>query len=249
MAPALQPGDWLLLDPTSGRWPRRGSIVVFREPGTGSWPSSAWRPAPAIGSASRPGCCTSARTKPGCSATTAPSRSTRAATAPFRARRWWAAPGSATARCAGSAACVEGPPGRQTRPMSSPGRQFDHGVVARQHVLEHDPLDAGRRETGDHRPGLIGRAGDPARPARLEPALRVRAGGPDHRHLIPSTRRPTSTSSAPKSTPAITERRIVAGSRPIFRHSSSSREKTPPQPIRARARHVVLVGVASGQAE
>lgn len=35
MAPALLPGDWLLLDPTSGRWPRPGSIVVVREPGTG----------------------------------------------------------------------------------------------------------------------------------------------------------------------------------------------------------------------
>lgn len=35
MAPALAPGDWLLLDPTSPRWPRRGSIVVFREPDSG----------------------------------------------------------------------------------------------------------------------------------------------------------------------------------------------------------------------
>ena len=35
MAPALAPGDWLLLDPTCRRWPRRGSIVVFREPDTG----------------------------------------------------------------------------------------------------------------------------------------------------------------------------------------------------------------------
>jgi len=35
MAPALAPGDWLLLDPTSRRWPRRGSIVVFREPDSG----------------------------------------------------------------------------------------------------------------------------------------------------------------------------------------------------------------------
>jgi hypothetical protein len=32
MAPALASGDWLLLDPTCSRWPRRGSIVVFREP-------------------------------------------------------------------------------------------------------------------------------------------------------------------------------------------------------------------------
>lgn len=35
MQPAIEPGDWLLLDPTTGRWPRRGSIVVFREPDTG----------------------------------------------------------------------------------------------------------------------------------------------------------------------------------------------------------------------
>ena len=35
MTPALRPGDWLLLDPTSRRWPRRGSVVVFREPDSG----------------------------------------------------------------------------------------------------------------------------------------------------------------------------------------------------------------------
>jgi signal peptidase I len=35
MASALASGDWLLLDPTCDRWPRRGSIVVFREPETG----------------------------------------------------------------------------------------------------------------------------------------------------------------------------------------------------------------------
>jgi hypothetical protein len=32
MAPAIEPGDWLLVDPTTERWPRVGSIVVFREP-------------------------------------------------------------------------------------------------------------------------------------------------------------------------------------------------------------------------
>jgi hypothetical protein len=32
MAPAVEPGDWLLVDPTTGHWPRRGSVVVFREP-------------------------------------------------------------------------------------------------------------------------------------------------------------------------------------------------------------------------
>ena len=35
MTPALAAGDWLLLDPTLQRWPQRGSIVVFREPGSG----------------------------------------------------------------------------------------------------------------------------------------------------------------------------------------------------------------------
>jgi signal peptidase I len=34
MSPALEPGDWLLLDPIVRRWPRRGSAVVVREPGT-----------------------------------------------------------------------------------------------------------------------------------------------------------------------------------------------------------------------
>ncbi len=36
MLPAIHPGDWLLVDPTVTRWPRRGSIVVFREPETGT---------------------------------------------------------------------------------------------------------------------------------------------------------------------------------------------------------------------
>ena len=35
MAPAIEPGDWLLVDPTTVRWPRRGSVVVFREPDGG----------------------------------------------------------------------------------------------------------------------------------------------------------------------------------------------------------------------
>jgi signal peptidase I len=34
MRPALEPGDWLLVDPTVHAWPRRRSIVVVREPGT-----------------------------------------------------------------------------------------------------------------------------------------------------------------------------------------------------------------------
>src|SRR4051794_10831785 len=32
MAPTIEPGDWLLVDPTTAGWPRRGTIVVFREP-------------------------------------------------------------------------------------------------------------------------------------------------------------------------------------------------------------------------
>lgn len=34
MVPAIAPGDWLLVDPTTRRWPRPGSVVVFREPET-----------------------------------------------------------------------------------------------------------------------------------------------------------------------------------------------------------------------
>ena len=34
MRPALEPGDWLLVDPTTRAWPRRGTIVVVREPAT-----------------------------------------------------------------------------------------------------------------------------------------------------------------------------------------------------------------------
>lgn len=34
MSPAIEPADWLLVDPTTRRWPRRGSIVLFREPGS-----------------------------------------------------------------------------------------------------------------------------------------------------------------------------------------------------------------------
>lgn len=34
MTPSIHHGDWLLVDPTIARWPRRGSVVVFREPGS-----------------------------------------------------------------------------------------------------------------------------------------------------------------------------------------------------------------------
>lgn len=32
MTPAVQSGDWLLVDPTGSAWPKVGSVVVFREP-------------------------------------------------------------------------------------------------------------------------------------------------------------------------------------------------------------------------
>jgi signal peptidase I len=35
MEPTIRHGDWLLVDPTTARWPRRGAIVVFREPNRG----------------------------------------------------------------------------------------------------------------------------------------------------------------------------------------------------------------------
>jgi signal peptidase I len=36
MLPALQPGDWLLVNPLARRWPRVGALVVFREPLSGT---------------------------------------------------------------------------------------------------------------------------------------------------------------------------------------------------------------------
>ena len=36
MEPAIREGDWLLVDPTTTRWPRRGTIVTFHEPDSGS---------------------------------------------------------------------------------------------------------------------------------------------------------------------------------------------------------------------
>ena len=35
MLPAIAADDWLLVDPTVARWPRRGTVVVFREPDGG----------------------------------------------------------------------------------------------------------------------------------------------------------------------------------------------------------------------
>jgi signal peptidase I len=35
MRPSIEPGDWLLVDPMTADWPRRGSVVVFREPDSG----------------------------------------------------------------------------------------------------------------------------------------------------------------------------------------------------------------------
>jgi signal peptidase I len=35
MLPAIAPGDWLFVDPTVKRWPRVGSVVVFRDPDGG----------------------------------------------------------------------------------------------------------------------------------------------------------------------------------------------------------------------
>src|SRR5215210_5825899 len=32
MLPAIEPGDWLVVNPLVSGWPRTGSVVVFREP-------------------------------------------------------------------------------------------------------------------------------------------------------------------------------------------------------------------------
>ncbi len=35
MLPGIAPGDWLLVDPTVRRWPRRGTVVLIHEPDSG----------------------------------------------------------------------------------------------------------------------------------------------------------------------------------------------------------------------
>lgn len=32
MAPAIEPGDWLVVNPRASTWPKPGAVVVFREP-------------------------------------------------------------------------------------------------------------------------------------------------------------------------------------------------------------------------
>ena len=36
MLPSIEPGDWLLVNPLVAAWPRVGSVVVFREPLSGT---------------------------------------------------------------------------------------------------------------------------------------------------------------------------------------------------------------------
>ena len=36
MEPAVEEGDWLLVDPTTTRWPKPGTVVAFLEPDSGA---------------------------------------------------------------------------------------------------------------------------------------------------------------------------------------------------------------------
>ena len=126
MAPAIAAGDWLLVDPTTVRWPRRGTVVVFREPDGGALAVKRVAAGPATGSpfARR---LSRARRRRGLAAgrrhgrrdrrgAASGRRSTRAATARCRVELLVGRAGSATRRCAGSA----GSPGRRrTGPTAS----------------------------------------------------------------------------------------------------------------------------------
>ena len=119
MRPAIEPGDWLLVDPTVARWPRRGTVVVFREPGSdelaikrvaarpGDWvpfadawlqlgPDEAWL----IGDATDEALAAAGFGPP----------STRDATGRCRSRRSSPAPGSGTGRRAASGGSARLPP-------------------------------------------------------------------------------------------------------------------------------------------
>ena len=112
MAPAIEPGDWLLVDPTTVRWPRRGSIVVFREPDGGALAVKRVAARPGDRVAFAQGYLeladdeawllsdASPRRRPRAGSAT---RSTRAATARSRSSCSSGGRGSATRRCAASA--------------------------------------------------------------------------------------------------------------------------------------------------
>ena len=87
------------------------------------------------------------------------------------------------------------------------------------------------REPAHDVPGLVRRAQDPARPAGGEPRLGLVVGVAERGHQVPLRGAASSASSRPMSTPAITDRVSVAGSRPIARQRLVERRE-----LRGRAR-------------
>ena len=69
MLPAIESGDWLLVDPTVGRWPRRGRPSCSASPSPGCSRSSGSRPGPATGCRSPTAGCSLATTRRGSWAT------------------------------------------------------------------------------------------------------------------------------------------------------------------------------------
>ena len=130
MVPAIEPGDWLLVDPTTARWPRRGRSSSSASRMAAPSRSSASRPVRARASRSPTATSTSPTTRPGCWPTRHPSRrrppasatpSTRAGSAPCRSSCSSGGSGSATRRGAGSAASRPRRTGAADQPPAPPG--------------------------------------------------------------------------------------------------------------------------------
>ena len=111
MAPAIEPGDWLLVDPTTVRWPRRGSVVVFREPDGGGLAVKRVAAGPGDRVAFAQGYLELAEdeawllsdaTTETAAGTASANRSIRGRTGRSRSSCWSGARGSATRRCVGS---------------------------------------------------------------------------------------------------------------------------------------------------
>ena len=112
MLPAIEPGDWLLVDPTTIRWPRRGSVVVFHEPDGGALAVKRVAAGPGdrvpfaegyLELADDEAWLVSDADRRGRGRSTASvRRPIRASMGRSRSSSSWGVPGSATRRCAGS---------------------------------------------------------------------------------------------------------------------------------------------------
>ena len=239
MEPTLEPGDWLLVDPDAyGR----------RAPAPASW---SWRPTrveperlldQARGSRDRPGrpapagwrCARRVHRLPDLRSRR-PERSSLGRRGSGTGRLGAVRPGRADARCVSA---------------DQLAHQRDVLEVARQEVLEHQPLDRRQPRTPPAGPCL--RPGCPSTQRSRVRSSHASAVGRRRRRTSRSGRRParaSSASSRPTSAPAIDRPRDRGRVAPPPRACLVQALDGPPNRVGAGRAQVVLVGVARRQAQ